>query len=334
MGSPFKNAEKDEILNKIQELRDEKYSLTDPVLNDDIFWIYINSRRYWGTYKDALKSAGVKLNNNVIKNEFGFEIDRWKCINSQIRKDWFLLALRCLHNKCIDISSHALKNSPYFDIYSDAVVMFGKYTSALECANSAKNREGIKYPENKKWFDMVIEMYLCESHDRKREILKNLKVDFRQDTEVEDNFSYNCIVIVDGLNIAYRNNAASLQNVVLVDQYLQERGFRKENISIIVDATFPYNCNIELEQFNEFMKNDNRYCKAPAGQQADEFILTKADEIYKHNPNNPPIIITNDQFKDHFEKHPELEFLKKRKKGVTWTYIQKNPKPVINFWMD
>ena len=83
--------------------------------------------------------------------------------------------------------------------------------------------------------------------------------------------------------------------MVLVDQYLQKRGFRKENISIIVDATFPYNCNIELEEFNEFMKNDNRYCKAPAGQQADEFILTKADEIHKNNPNNPPIIITNDK---------------------------------------
>ena len=82
------------------------------------------------------------------------------------------------------------------------------------------------------------------------------------------------------------------------------------------------------------MKNDNRYCKAPAGQQADEFILTKADEIHKNNPNNPPIIITNDQFKDRFEKHPELQFLLKRKKGITWTYIKKNPKPVINFWMD
>ncbi|ENO11734.1 hypothetical protein MBGDC06_00670, partial [Thermoplasmatales archaeon SCGC AB-539-C06] len=48
----------------------------------------------------------------------------------------------------------------------------------------------------------------------------------------------------------------------------------------------------------------------------------------KSNTNNPPIIISNDQYKEHFDNHSELEQLKSRKKGVTWTYIQKNPKPV------
>ncbi|EMR73858.1 Zc3h12a-like Ribonuclease NYN domain protein [Thermoplasmatales archaeon SCGC AB-539-N05] len=334
MISPFKNASKEEISDKLKELKKEKYSFNLPVLNGDMFWIYLNCRRFWGTYKDALKNVGVTLESDIVKNEFGFEIDHWKCVNSQSRKDWFSLALKCLDSKYVDISSHSLKKSPYFDIYSDAVVLFGKYTTALEYSHSSKNREGVKYPKSKKYFEKVFEMYLCDGQDRKREILKSFNVDFRNSMEFFDQETINCIVIVDGLNISYRNNKACLENVELVDQYLQEKGFRRENISIIVDANFPYKCNIDRDFFDNYMENDSRYCKVPAGQPADVFILTKADEIMKSNPNNPPIIISNDQYKEHFDNHSELEQLKSRKKGVTWTYIQKNPKPVINFWMD
>lgn len=334
MISPFKNASKEEICNKLKELKEEDFPFMHPVLNGDMFWIYLNCRRYFGSYKDALKGVGAKLESDVIKNEFDFEIDHWKCVNSQSRKDWFSLALKCLDSKCVDISSHSLKKSPYFDIYSDAVVMFGKYTTALEYSNSSKNREGISFPDSKKYIGDAIEMYLCEDQERKREILKNFDVDFRSNVDAIDQEYNSCIVIVDGSNISFRNNKPGLENVALVDQYLQEKGFKRENISIIVDANFPYICNVERDDFDKFMENDNRYCKVPAGQPADVFILTKAEEIMRNNPNNPPIIISNDQYREYFDNHPELEKLKSRKKGVTWTYIQKNPKPVINFWMD
>lgn len=333
MSSPFKNATKEEIYNKLKELKEEEFPFHMPALDGDTFWIYCNARRYWGTYKDALKEAGVKLDNDIIKSENGYEIDHWRFVNKQNRKDWFLKSLLCLNSKCINISSHSLKNSPYFDIYTDAVNLFGKYNTALEAVNVSKNREGAKFPESKEVFEDVLEMYTCESQERKCEILKKFNLEYSSIGDVGQ-ITSDCIVLVDGSNVAYRNNKASLENIILIDKYLQEIGFRKENISIIFDANFPHKCNIDRDDFAEFMHNDPRYCMAPARQKADVFILTKAHQLFKKNPNYPPLIITNDKYEEHFEGHPELDNLKSCKKGVVWTYIQKRPQPVINVWLD
>ena len=211
--------------------------------------------------------------------------------------------------------------------------LFGKYNTALECANATKNREGIKYPDNETYFKQALEMYISDNYERKCQLLSNFDLSFKNTYDTTPKSASDCIVLIDGSNISYgKNIEPGLDNVVLVDKYLQDKGFKKENISIIVDATFPYKCNIEREEFWEFRNNDKRYSLAPAGQQADVFILTKAYELYKKDPNNPPIIITNDKYEDHFTKHPELKPIKSRKKGVTWTYIQKKPQPIINFW--
>ncbi|ENO11733.1 hypothetical protein MBGDC06_00669 [Thermoplasmatales archaeon SCGC AB-539-C06] len=59
-------------------------------------------------------------------------------------------------------------------------------------------------------------MYLCDGQDRKREILKSFNVDFRNSMEFFDQETINCIVIVDGLNISYRNNKAVLRMLSLL----------------------------------------------------------------------------------------------------------------------
>jgi predicted RNA-binding protein with PIN domain len=139
-------------------------------------------------------------------------------------------------------------------------------------------------------------------------------------------------IIVDGSNIA-RNTASknkpSWQNVNLIDSYLQTQGFAKEKIIFIFDANFGYQVNIN--DFEAHLSKDHRLCLAPGHEKADGHILKKALELQNSDPKFPPFIITNDRFTDYI-KFPELEpLIKTRRRGVTWTFIQKKLEPVINF---
>jgi hypothetical protein len=369
MKSPYKNATKDIILHRILELQDEAYPFTSPVLKEKaFFWVYCNARRYWGSYKDAMKEAKIKLktDQNII-SECGYEVDSWRFIPGQERSDWMLIALECLSSKCVDISSGSLKNSPFFDIYTDAVILFGKYDIAIESANASLNYEGIKYPESKDIFFDIIEMYTCKDQIRKREILKKFNKELGHHVEEINHERYNRIVLIDGSNEGWRNNNCSIDNVFLIDEHLQDMGYRKENINVIFDSTFKYRNrekNKEIaerlgipkeeiskivngkellnkyirdvlrEEFKKFIIKDQRYCESPSGQRADDFILTKAYDLLKMNPKCPPLIITNDDYQDHLKNHPEYSKLIPYKKGVVWTYIQKKPQVVINDWTD
>jgi hypothetical protein len=329
MKSPYKNATENEILKKLLTLKKENFPFHQPVLQGDTFWIYCNSRRYWGSYKKALNKAKIKLKNNEIKSEFGHKIDWWELQESQNQREWLGIVLKCLYGKFVDISAKGLKDSPYFDLYTDAVTLFGKYESALEYAEIPSIlAKRIDYPKNEAIFHPIIEMYCCDNHDKRCELLKLIDSNLEERVVTTYQDTVECPIIVDGANVAYIGGKPSLENIKLIDRYLQEIGFRKDNINFIFDAAFRF--RVDEKEFDALIKGDYRFCIAPAGEQADAHILTVAQELFKKDPKFPPIVITNDQFSEYFQKHPKLEKLKGRKRGVTWTFILKEPKPLIN----
>jgi len=334
MKAQYKHASKDTIFYKLIELDEERFPFHQLVLRTrDNFWIYCNARRYWESYKTALKEANIKIKSEIIQSELGHRIDWWVFKEEHNQREWLAIILRYLFEQNVDISATGLKNSPYFDLYTDAFLLFGKYNKALEYANiSTDMSQRISYPKNKSIFRSAMKMYLCDDHKEKCEILKNIDMNIEKNIETLDQGIGECIVIVDGSNVAYIHAAKdkpSLNNVRLIDKYLQEKGFKKDNIIFIFDASFKY--KVDTKDFEAHIKKDNRYTKAPAGEDADSHILTKALEETNKNPGFPPFIISNDQYKEYFEKIPEFHVLKPRKKGVTWTFILKKPKPVISF---
>ena len=88
MTSKYKNSTKEEIFCKIIELREEQFPFHQPVLQRDIFWVYCNARRYWGSYKDALHEAGIELQNNQVTSELEHGIDWWQFVEGQNQKEW------------------------------------------------------------------------------------------------------------------------------------------------------------------------------------------------------------------------------------------------------
>ena len=329
MGSFFKNVTKDEITNKLQKLKVEKFPFDQPVLQQDTFWIYCNARRYWGTYQNALVDSKIILKDNEVKSEIGYKIDWWPFRNNHNQREWLAIVLKCLRDKYVDITPKGLKYSPYFDLYTDAVNLFGKYDSALEYADISQDMpKRIGYPKNENRFRPLIEMYCCESHAQRCDLLKKIDMEFERSIETSHQNIKECPIIVDAANVAYLGRKPSLENVKAIDNYLQEIGFRKDNIVFIFDAAFRH--KVDSNEFEGIINKDFRYCVAPPGEQADAHILTKAFELFKKDPKFPPLIITNDQYIDYFEKNPQLEKLRSRKRGVTWTFILKEPKPVIN----
>jgi hypothetical protein len=331
MKSHFKNASKQEIKEKLLEMAESNYVFSQPILQGDTFWIYCNARRYWGTYKVALAHVGIPLEDDVIKSDYGFIIDWWVFKDSWDQKEYLAIILRHMYDNCIDISAHGLKNSPYFDIYTDAVLLFGRYDALLSYAEISRDRpERICYPENKTKLDAIVKMYLCDDRDKRCRHIQTITGKKGKTVDRINGIVTECPVIVDAANIAYVKEQASLENVRLVDTYLQKTGFPTDNIIFIFDAAFRYKQGINPDEFDELLHKDMRYSMAPAGEKADNIILTKAWELVRKNPAYPPIIITNDQYKDYFERHPEQESLRERKKGVTWTFILGKKEPVIN----
>lgn len=336
MASEFKNANKQTILNKLIEWRNDKYPFNNLVLQHDTFWIYCNSRRYWGTYKAALRDAGVNIGLDFkVMSEYGYEIDWWPYVRNDYRREWLALVLDELYKRGGDIKPASLKKSNYFDLCTDSYLLFGKYEKALEYAQISLS-EKFDY-ENLANMEPTakdcVNLYLSSNQEEKTQILTKLKCETILDDEKKEHLITRCPVIVDGSNIA-RNQPSrdkpTWQNVKLIDQYLQSRGFVRDKIIFIFDANFPY--NVDINDFNEQSIKDRRLCLCPSREQADAHILTKAFELQKAEPNSPPYIISNDKFDDYIIKYPELESLiKTQRRGVTWTFIQKKLEPVINF---
>jgi hypothetical protein len=338
MPSIYKNAPKKLIADAITDLARQSFPFQQLILQRDSFWIYSNCRRYWGRYSAALRDLGVLLPEAcTIKNELGKEIDWWDFQEGQVQRECLGMLTEHLFKTGVDLSPKGLKKSRYFDLYIDAVLLFGTYDKLIEYADI--DREQMKehiLPQVD--IDVVLspvfDLYTssCQNHEEKcRKITGAKLVGTDMDIEsITKGFAL-CPVIVDGANVARsrRNNEPSIENIKLIDQYLQTCGFNKQNINFVFDAAFRY--DVPTEKFDIFLAADYRMSLAPPNEQADGPILTSALNLLQKQPDHPPFIITNDKFEDYFQRYPEFSPLKTRKRGVTWSYIQKQPRPIINF---
>jgi hypothetical protein len=103
------------------------------------------------------------------------------------------------------------------------------------------------------------------------------------------------IAIVDGSNVAHSSEggAVRLENIRLVCDKLEEQGYKPV---IVVDAALRH--QIDDRQAYEQMVDDGLIRQAPAGTDADYFILSFAREL-------DASVVSNDRFKDRLEAFPE-----------------------------
>lgn len=104
------------------------------------------------------------------------------------------------------------------------------------------------------------------------------------------------VVLVDGSNVAHSSEggAPRLANIVAVRDKLLEEGLEP---IIIVDAALRH--QIDDGDGFERLVEGGTVRQAPAGTDADYFILQFADEF-------DASIVSNDRFRDRIEKYPEL----------------------------
>lgn len=116
-----------------------------------------------------------------------------------------------------------------------------------------------------------------------------------QDDDFADDDSGSRKVLVDGSNVAYATEGgeARLKNIDLVRQKLREKGFEP---LIVADAALRH--QIDDKAAYERLINDGVVHQAPAGTDADYFILSFAREMDAR-------ILTNDRFRDRAEQFPQ-----------------------------
>jgi hypothetical protein len=103
------------------------------------------------------------------------------------------------------------------------------------------------------------------------------------------------IVIVDGSNVAHsgEGSSARLFNIQLVCEKLIEEGYEPV---VVVDAALRH--QIDKRQDYEKLVDEGKLRQAPAGTDADYFILSFARELAAS-------IVSNDRFKDRMQSFPE-----------------------------
>jgi hypothetical protein len=101
--------------------------------------------------------------------------------------------------------------------------------------------------------------------------------------------------IVDGSNVAHSSEGgeAKLENIRLVCDKLREQGYTP---IVVVDAALRHQID-ERDEY-ESMVDDGAIRQAPAGTDADYFILSFAREL-------DASVVSNDRFKDRLEAFPE-----------------------------
>ncbi len=115
-----------------------------------------------------------------------------------------------------------------------------------------------------------------------------------QDDDFADDDSATRKVLVDGSNVAHATEGgeARLENIELVRKKLREKGFEP---LIVADAALRH--QIDDKGAYERLINDGVVHQAPAGTDADYFILSFAREMDAR-------ILTNDRFRDRAEQFP------------------------------
>ena len=103
------------------------------------------------------------------------------------------------------------------------------------------------------------------------------------------------VVIVDGSNVAHSSEGdhARLQNIRLVVEKLREEGCEAV---VVVDAALRH--QIDDEAGYEQLVESGEIKQAPAGTDADYFILSFAREL-------DASVVSNDRFKDRLAAFPE-----------------------------
>lgn len=107
------------------------------------------------------------------------------------------------------------------------------------------------------------------------------------------------VAVVDGSNIAYAELSAKgepkVSNIVAVCQDLRQRGYRPV---VIVDASLRHVIDDPAQL--EGLMDDQDVRQAPAGTQADYFVLEVADDLRA-------VVISNDTFEEYRERYPWIE---------------------------
>ena len=103
------------------------------------------------------------------------------------------------------------------------------------------------------------------------------------------------LVLVDGSNVAHSSEGdqAMLGNIVLVCEKLREEGYEPV---VVVDAALRH--QIDDRSAYERMVDDGTIRQAPAGTDADYFILSFAREL-------DASIVSNDRFRDRQKAFPD-----------------------------
>jgi hypothetical protein len=104
------------------------------------------------------------------------------------------------------------------------------------------------------------------------------------------------MAIVDGSNVAHstEQGEARLVNIRLVCEKLEEEGYEP---IVVVDAALRH--KIDSEDEYERMVEQGRIRQAPAGTDADYFILSFAREL-------DASVVSNDRFRDREKAFPEI----------------------------
>jgi hypothetical protein len=103
------------------------------------------------------------------------------------------------------------------------------------------------------------------------------------------------IAIIDGSNVAYSSEGdqAHLENITLICDKMVEEGYKP---IVVVDAALRH--HIDDRRGYEQMVEDGQIRQAPAGTDADYFILSFAREL-------EAAVVSNDRFRDREKAFPE-----------------------------
>jgi hypothetical protein len=103
------------------------------------------------------------------------------------------------------------------------------------------------------------------------------------------------VAIIDGSNVAHstEGDAAHLANITLVREKMEEEGYEP---IVVVDAALRH--QVDNRRAYEEMVEDGTLRQAPAGTDADYFILSFAREL-------DAVVVSNDRFRDREKAFPE-----------------------------
>ncbi len=119
--------------------------------------------------------------------------------------------------------------------------------------------------------------------------------------------SHSRVVLVDGSNVAFSSEGekARLQNILCVRDRLVAEGFEP---IVVVDAALRH--KIDDPGGYERLVDEGIIKQAPAGTDADYFILSFAEEL-------DASVVSNDRFKDRIKQYPAL-----RKRLIKYMIVQ------------